>query len=421
MALVTANQFRLTPDVAGSISRGLQLGQQFRQVQQQPEIDRLTRAATGGDQQALQQLSAIAPQQAQQVQQFQLGQSQAQQQQVQQGQEREKARFESVIQGALQAKNLPDDKSRLNFLKQRRGELQRQGVTNTQDTDEMIQLFESGQSERANALINSAVATGQQLGLLKAPAAAVKPTSLQQNLIAAGLQPGTPEFQQAVLKATTKPQTIIGTGETEEVKALAKQRVKRFGDIQEAADQATTLLDNLNQLDAIDVQTGALEPAKASIAAVIEGFGIDASSIANATTAQSFNAISGRLLNDVLNAATGPQTDQDADRARKTISSLGDTPGASQFKNDSLRSLALRQVEQRDFIANQLDQDKNLSQANKEWREFKRKTPSLSSVVKDSSTGLPLFFFQFKQMAKERRPGINDQEIIEAWRGAHGK
>jgi len=252
-----------------------------------------------------------------------------------------------------------------------------------------------------------------------APAPA-KATPLQQNLIAAGLIPGTPAFRAAVLKATTKPTTVLQTGEKEETKGLAKFRVSQFKTINETAEKANILLDSLNQLDAIDVKTGALEPSKAAIAAVIEGFGIDASLIANATTAQAFNAISTRLVNEVLNAATGPQTDQDADRARKTIASLGDTPGAATFKNDSLRALALRQVEQRDFIAGQLDLDKNLSEANKAWREFKRKTPSLSSVVKGPD-GLPIFFFQFKESARISRPGISDQEIIDAWRDVHGK
>lgn len=247
-----------------------------------------------------------------------------------------------------------------------------------------------------------------------------KQTTLERNLISAGLTPGTKEFQDAVLGSVAPPTTIIGSGEKEESKALARQRVEKFGQIQQSAEQATNLLDSLNQLDAIDVQTGALEPAKVAIASIAEGFGIDASAIANATTAQAFNAVSTRLVNDVLNAATGPQTDQDATRARQTIASLGDTPGAATFKNDSLRSLALRQIEQRDFISSMLDQDKNLSSANKEWREFKRKTPSLSSVVKGPN-GLPLFFFQFKGNAKTARPGISDQEIINAWRQVHGK
>lgn len=410
MALVSANQFKL----------GLDLGQA---------------AQTG--------IGAFRGAQAANQRQQQIGQ-----QQQQLDRQAVQDEFMSVAQAAVQAQALPNDESKINFLTNRAAEISERGG-NPKDTQEALDLFNAGRSEEANALINSAVDTGTRLGFLKplaqpagaqqftlgagqtrfgpggeviatGPEAVATPTTLERNLASAGLKKGTPEFETAVLKATTKPTTVIGAGETEEVKALAKQRVKRFGDVQEAAEGATAMLDNLNQLDAIDVQTGALEPAKVAIASVIEGFGIDASGIASATNAQAFNAISGRLVNDVLNAATGPQTDQDASRARKTIATLGDTPAAAVFKNNSLRAVANRQIEQRDFIAGQLDQDKNLSEANKEWRKFKRSTPSLSSVVKGPE-GLPVFFFQFKENAKSARPGISDQDIIKAWRGAHAK
>ena len=381
-------------DIPGAVQRGLQ----FRQQEQLRPLE-IEQARLGLESQ--QQQLVLGQQQ-----------EQLQQQQIETGAERQ--RVESFVNDAVQLKRIPDQ-NKLDFLIKRDQELVAAGQDNS-DTQVAIRFAQEGRFDELNTEIDKILANGVALGILKTPQI---PTSLQQNLIAAGLQPGTPEFQAAILKSTTKP--LIGSGEPEEKKALARLRVERFGDIQQKADQATTLLDNLNQIDAIVVETGSLEPAKASFAAVIEGFGIDASAIADATGAQAVNAITGRLLNDVLNAATGPQTDQDADRARKTIASLGDTPGAFEFKNNSLRSLALRQVEQRDFIAAQLDEDKNLTQANKNWREFKRKTPSLSSVVRDSSTGLPLFFFQFKQLARERRPGISDQQIIEAWRGAHGK
>lgn len=379
MALQTANQFQLTPDLSQlgrGISQGLQIRGQFEQGQQQQ---------AAAEQAALQD------------------------------------RFRNVAQAAVEVQSLPDNNSKLNALKNRRAQLTQQGIP-TQDTDEVIQLFESGQSEQANALIGSAVQTGERLGFIQPTAVPKAPaqTSQVKNLVAAGFTPGTEEFQSELLKTIGPSTTIIGSGEKEESKALARQRVAKFGDVQQAAEQATTLLENLDQLDTIDVETGALEPAKIAIARVAEGFGVDAKDLANVTGAQAFNAVSTRLVNDILNAATGPQTDQDAIRARQTIASLGDTPGAVTFKNNSLRSLALRQVEQRDFISAKLDEDKNLTTANKEWREFKRKTPSLSSVVKGPN-GLPVFFFQFKQSAAQRRPGISDQEIIQAWRGAHGK
>lgn len=384
-------------DIPGAVERGLQ----FRQAAQ----------LRPGEQQA-QQLGL-------QRQQQQLDTGGLQQQALQQGIETEeqKQKSQNLFNTVARLRTLPDAQ-KIPFLQQNIADVDARGGDSS-ESRLALDLAQQDRFEELNAGLDNLFQTGVNTGFLKAqPTAAT--TSLQKNLEAAGLQQGTPEFQAAVLKATTKPQTVIGTGETEEVKALAKQRVARFGDIQKAADNATSLLDNLNQLDAIDVQTGALEPAKVAIAAVAEGFGIDASEIANATNAQAFNAVSGRLVNEVLNAATGPQTDQDADRARRTIATLGDTPGAAQFKNNSMRSVALRQVEQRDFIADQLDQDKNLSQANKSWREFKRKTPALSSVVKGPE-GLPVFFYQFKDNAQQQRPGISEQEIIDAWRSVHAK
>jgi len=166
MALVTANQFQLQPNTAGAISGGLQLGgqiRQFRSDRQQEELSQqvstLRQQALGGDQNALSQLAGIAPEQAQQVQQFQSGQSKAKALVTD-------ARKKSVFEAALNLSNLPDDDSKLSFLKQREQDLISQGVT-TQDTSPLIKLFESGQAEQANLLIEAGVQTGTQLGFIK--------------------------------------------------------------------------------------------------------------------------------------------------------------------------------------------------------------------------------------------------------------
>ena len=166
MPLVTANQFQLQPNTAQAISSGLQLGGQFKQAFQRPQINQLRQQAIGGDQQALQQLAGIAPEQAAQVQQFGANQQQAVQAQQKQEAFKLKQRATSVAEGALQAQNLPDDRSKLNFLKKRRDDLIAQGI-DTQDTDQAIQLFESGQGQQANAMLDSAVNSGRQLGILK--------------------------------------------------------------------------------------------------------------------------------------------------------------------------------------------------------------------------------------------------------------
>lgn len=249
------------------------------------------------------------------------------------------------------------------------------------------------------------------------------PTALQQNLAAAGLQPGTPEFEQEVLRSLRKPGvavTVGGKAESKEREELAKVQAKRFGKLTDDADNAESTISSLDQLDAIGVTTGALEPAKAAFAAVVEGFGIDASEITDVTTAQALNAVSNRLVNNVLNAAKGPQTEGDAQRARTTIRNLGDDPKAGQFKSDSLRAVSLRTIEQRDFIEGKIDDGATFSKARKEWNQFKKSTPSLSAVVKNPNTGLPMFFFQFKTLARQRRPDIAEDEIVSAWRNAHG-
>lgn len=132
MPLVTANQFRLTPDIGGAISQGLNIGNQFQNMQKRKT----------------------------QFSQQQQESKDKKQQEVSQ------ERFKSVINAAVKAKNLPDDQSRVAFLQQRKAELESKGV-DAGDTVEALSLFESGQPEKANALIDSVIKTAEQTGFLK--------------------------------------------------------------------------------------------------------------------------------------------------------------------------------------------------------------------------------------------------------------
>jgi hypothetical protein len=129
MALQTANQFQLGTDfsrLGSGVQQGQQIANQF-QIGQQNE----------------QKLDATA----------------------------EESRIMSVVQGASEIVNLPNDTAKLNALYKRKEQLIQQGKT-TQDTDEAIGLFESGDSQGANGLIQSVVDMGVQTGRLKAPAGA---------------------------------------------------------------------------------------------------------------------------------------------------------------------------------------------------------------------------------------------------------
>lgn len=155
MALQTANQFQLTPDVVGAASRGIQLGSQFRQQQLQPRINDLTQMAANGDKQALIELQGIAPDRAAQVVNIQGAQ------QAQEGQATEQ-RIKSVIQGALEVQSIPTIEGKIAFLNKRR-----EGLRDTQDTDEVLALYSAGKIDEANHLIDSVITQGERQGFIK--------------------------------------------------------------------------------------------------------------------------------------------------------------------------------------------------------------------------------------------------------------
>jgi len=431
--LAGINGGSLTADIGGGIREGLVNRRLFDQnsamredretaLNKQGQLDSLlgqafpqNGAAEGPmmePQRAQAQLETQFPQQSQQI-------AQAQAANFNNASNREKQRIQSVVQGAAELQGLPVDQQVAKLQARRQRLISQNQPTN--DTDEHLELLMTGRVEEANSFTNQAVEMGGRLGLLKAPAGQ-KPTSLIQNIEATGLRRGTPEFQDALKKQLSKPGQTINIGgkaEGKEREELAKVHARRFEKLADSAEAAEVVVANLDQMDAIGGTTGALEPAKAAFAAVVQGFGVDASGIADVTNAQALTAVSNRMVNAVLNAAKGPQTDGDASRARTAIKSLGDDPVAGQFKSDVMRAVALRTIEQSAYIEQQIDDGATFSKARASWNKFKKQTPSLSDVVKNPGSGLPVFFYQFKQNAQRQRPGVTDQQIIEAWRGAH--
>lgn len=179
-----------------------------------------------------------------------------------------KDRFVSVTNAAVTAKNLPDDSSRIGFLTKRIGELNERGI-DTSDTQEVLDLYNSGQSEQANSLINSAVQTGQQLGIIKAQSGQAKPAGLVQfesltegltakqkkeaTLIQLGLSP------RAVGSAI---QTIAGAGLEEmigDASATIKQREK-FGELT-GSSRAKTIDQGFAKINKINTGIGNIDRA----------------------------------------------------------------------------------------------------------------------------------------------------------------
>ncbi len=252
-----------------------------------------------------------------------------------------------------------------------------------------------------------------------------KPTTIERNLIAAGLTKGTPEFKAAVLAATTKPATSISIGgEQTFQKELAKGQAATFGRVGTEADAAIDANQSLDVLESIDVDTGALEPAKQGIAAFASAFGIDSSGLANISKGEAFNAEAQRIVLSVKASQKGPQTDKDEVTIRKTVANLGNTKAGNQFIIDSARALNNRRIERKGFYDNFIEsaggkfKDESGKTADSAWSEFKRGTPMISSNLR-TPEGLPVFFWKFESDVRGANPDANRAEIMEAWRAAN--
>jgi hypothetical protein len=283
------------------------------------------------------------------------------------------------------------------------------------DTAELRDMDEEGHRQAAEFAITGAMTQQERLAQAKLMAAPT-PTTLERNLSAAGLQPGTPEFQEAVIANVTKAGTQVNIGGgNKEQEELAKIRAQDLRGVREKGEQALDTIASLDILDAIDVETGALAPAKQALAAIADGFGIDASGIANVSGGQAFAAESGKLILKIMATQKGPQTDTDRRQIASTIASLKNKEGANKFINQSTRAFSRRALEQSDFFNGFFEQHDTTKGAAKAWRDFKRDTPMVSRTVK-TPEGLPVFYFSFRDRVKEANPDASEADIQQAWR-----
>jgi len=159
---------------------------------------------------------------------------------------------------------------------------------------------------------------------------------------------------------------------------LAKLYVGKFGEALEKGDAASETLYKIDVMRNIDFETGNFSETKFKVADTLQKFGIDLpKSFADIGTGQALRAMSEQMVNQILMAATGVQTEGDASRARKTIASLGDTPEAFQFKLNMMEGIALRERAKADFL-----REKVVGQKNKP----RRSRPRVEKVDERDST-----------------------------------
>jgi len=420
MALVTANQFQLVPDVS-RLAAGLQQGQQFNQQRQaqkqQQQSSQFASGALGGSEEDLGKLAGVDPAKAIQIQNFLANKSEADREEI--------LRENDVLtRGALNALSLPVEQRRAFVQKQR--DIFFADGRNTKNTDQAL----ASDDATFNQFLELQAREGQTIKELAARQFPKQgaPTSLEKNLVAAGFTPGTPEFQAEVqknLSKTTGTTVNIG-GDKVFAKEVAKQHAKTLGTVNEQRDVAVEANQSLDVLDNLGTETGKLEPFKQGLAAWGKAFGINTEGLANVASGEAFNAEAQRIVLAVKASQKGPQTDKDEATIRKTVANLGNSPEGNQFIMDSARALNNRRIERGDFYDNFIQEndggfkDSNGKTADAAWAKFKRNTPMVSAFQK-TPEGLPVFFYKFEQAVRNENPNATQAEILEAWRAQEKK
>ena len=148
---------------------------------------------------------------------------------------------------------------------------------------------------------------------------------------------------------------------------------KSYRPAQDAAKAGRVILGRLDALESLPIneKTGWGTDAKAAGAAVLVAMGIGGEEAKQyASNAQTFTAIQFKQVNDELNQAKGPQTNDDFKRARLTFASLGNTPNANRFINDLQRAVIQQRGAEAKFYRdhyNQALKGGDLSAMERDW------------------------------------------------------
>lgn len=217
--------------------------------------------------------------------------------------------------------------------------------------------------------------------------------------------------------AAKAPLVSVNTaGDKKEGEKLAELRVGKLGKMQDEAIAAENQIESINQIKAIDLDTGFGVETRGQIAKVWSSLGGDGEALTGVdpSDVEKFKAVATKQVLDIMASQKGPQTDQDAARIEKATSNLGNTREANQFVMDATIAIANRKIEQSAFYEMALEETGTLKGADAAWRDFKAKTPMVSDVVKDPETGVPVFFYQFRDKMAQRN--YENKDIVEAWR-----
>jgi hypothetical protein len=245
--------------------------------------------------------------------------------------------------------------------------------------------------------------------------------AVRQSLQGNGPHPGT--YQDWVSRKTREGATqIINTPENKAAVAesveLAKSNVAWADAARATADNAARQMAQLQIIRGAKLPTGALEPLKANILSVAKSAGITLSpeKQQRISGAQSYQALTQSLVNDVLMAAKGPQTEGDAKRAAQIMPSLSNEAQANEFISGYMMNMRQREIEQSQFLNDWQDKNESLKGARSAWDKYRNETP----LVAVNSKGVPVFFYDWMDAAKQANPNMTREQLLSKWREYSG-
>lgn len=190
--------------------------------------------------------------------------------------------------------------------------------------------------------------------------------------------------------ANSMPQQPQGSGSSNPLSAkqqaeITASGVKGFNEnwlkntyqpVQDAGNNAQSIQAQVQTLRNIPINTGWGTEAQAAGANVLTGLGIAPKSAEMlATNAQRFQQVAMERLWTTLNAAKGPQTEGDAERAKQTFASLKNTPQANQFILDMAEANANRDAMKASFYRDAYalaKQTGEFDRVDREWSKVNR-------------------------------------------------
>jgi hypothetical protein len=278
---------------------------------------------------------------------------------------------------------------------------------------------------------DDALMRAQAEGVIKLPAnfGPQKDTTLVQNLLAAGYTKGSPEMQAAILANVNKPGTSLTVNngqekvDTDLLVQMGKSDIERYDEKVKKANAAQEVLASVRTARNLDISQGAGVEMRVAIARGASALGIDMEDFLGVDVAniQAYESVTEQVINDLMSAASGTQTADDERRFKKSFAQVGNEAEANAFILNMTEATAMRRIEEADFIQEHVynstseREGRKLYDANKAWAKYIADTPNLSSSVKTAS-GLPMFFYQFRENARRAVPDATDEQIAAQWR-----